>query len=162
MGVAKDLELKLASTTFGAWLAKSFSSRLDPFLFRLTRGRFTTLGPVVIPQLVLTTTGRKSGQPRDAQLVYTEIDDGIYIVASNFGGQKHPAWSHNLTANPEATVLIRGSAFEVVARQLSESEKQEKWDLLVANIPNYDVYKTRTERNFKVYQLVPKTPADKP
>lgn len=119
----------------------------------VNRGGATSAGPVVIPQLLLTTTGRKSGQPRIVQLAYTEIDGRLHLVASNFGGQKHPGWSYNLGANPSAEVQLGARKFPVAARQLNDEEKARVWGQLVANIPNYDIYKTRTDRNIKVYRL---------
>ena len=133
---------------------KATSAHIDPFLFRASGGRFTSIGPVVIPHVLLTTTGRKSGQQRDAQLVYTDIDDVVHIVASNFGGKSHPAWSYNLDANPRATMRLGSEPVDVTSELLSGAEKDEVWDRLVANIPNYDVYKTRTDRNIRVYRLV--------
>jgi deazaflavin-dependent oxidoreductase (nitroreductase family) len=146
--------LKVSSTRFGGVLMKATSAHVDPFLFRASGGRFTSIGPVVIPHVLLTTTGRKSGQHRDAQLVYTDIDGVVHIVASNFGGKSHPAWSYNLDASPQATMQLGSEPVDVTAELLSDAEKDEVWDRLVANIPNYDVYKTRTDRNIRVYRLV--------
>ena len=152
----KQLLLKISMTTLGTWIIKNLSSRIDPTIFRLTGGRLTSLGPVVVPQLLLTTTGRKSGQRRDAQLVYTDVDRVIYIVASNFGGESHPAWSYNLEANPNATIQLRGETIEIKAKRLSEKEKELVWERLVNNIPNYSLYRERTNRDIKVYRLAPR------
>ena len=134
---------------------KISSAHIDPFLFKATGGRFTSIGPSVIPQVLLTTTGRKSGQKREAQLVYTDIDGAVHIVASNFGGKTHPAWSHNLDADPNATMQITRERIPVRAKLLSNGEKDAVWERLVDNIPNYKVYKQRTNRNIKVYRLDP-------
>lgn len=142
-----------SASKFGSWFVKRFMEPIDPIIYRLTGGRATSAGPVVIPQLLLTTTGRKSGQPRIVQLAYTEIDGRLHLVASNFGGQKHPGWSYNLGANPSAEVQLGARKFPVAARQLNDEEKARVWGQLVANIPNYDIYKTRTDRNIKVYRL---------
>ena len=156
MGIMKRFELWLSMTAVGGWITKVISAQIDPFLFRLSGGRFTSIGPVVIPQLLLTTTGRKSGRPRNAQLVYTDVDGIAHIVASNFGGEHHPAWSYNLDANPSASMQLRGEKQEVTAEQLSEKQKNAIWDRLVDNIPNYAVYKERTGRNIKAYRLLPR------
>lgn len=74
MTFMKRFELWLSRTAFGVWMSKAFASRVDPVIFGLSGGRFTSMGPIVIPQLVLTTRGRKSGQERDAQLAYTDLD----------------------------------------------------------------------------------------
>lgn len=146
----------VSSTRFGAALMKVSSVHIDPFLFKATGGRFTSIGPPVIPQVLLTTTGRKSGQKREAQLVYTDIGGVVHVVASNFGGKSHPSWSFNLDADPNATMQIRKDPIPVRAELLSSEEKDAIWDRLVDNIPNYKVYKERTERNIKVYRLKPK------
>jgi len=155
MGTLKQFELWLSMTAFGTWATKTIASRIDPVIFRLTGGRLTSLGPVVIPQLLLTTTGRKSGQQRDAQLVYTDVDGVVHIVASNFGGERHPAWSHNLIAEPKASIQLGNQKTTVIAELLNDEEKESVWEQLVSNIPNYSAYKARTDRNIKVYRLIP-------
>jgi deazaflavin-dependent oxidoreductase (nitroreductase family) len=147
----------LSMTGFGTWMTKTISARIDPVIFRMSGGRFTSIGPAVIPQLILTTKGRKSGQERDAQLVYTDIDGIAHVVASNFGGERHPAWSYNLTAEPEAYIQLKDKKTAVIAELLSDEEKESVWDRLVSNIPNYSAYKERTDRNLKVYRLLPRT-----
>lgn len=134
---------------------KVSSAHIDPFLFKATGGRFTSIGPPVIPHVLLTTTGRKSGQKREAQLVYTDISGVVHIVASNFGGKTHPAWSHNLDADPNATMQITSERIPVKAKLLGDEEKGAVWERLVDNIPNYKVYKQRTNRDIKVYRLDP-------
>lgn len=151
----KRLIFGVSSTRFGAAVMKVSSVHIDPFIFKATGGRFTSIGPSVIPQLLLTTTGRKSGQKREAQLVYTDIEGVVHIVASNFGGKSHPAWSHNLDADPNATMQIKKDPIPVRAELLSDVEKDAVWDRLVDNIPNYKIYKQRTNRNIKVYRLQP-------
>ena len=151
----KRFELWVSQTAVGGWLTKNVAAKIDPFLYRISGGRFTSLGPVVIPQLLLTTTGRKSGQPRGVQLVYTDVQGTAHIVASNFGGERHPAWSYNLMAQPRATLLLNGDESEVIAEQLTDVEKESVWDQLVSNIPNYAQYRENTNRNIKVYRLVP-------
>jgi deazaflavin-dependent oxidoreductase (nitroreductase family) len=152
----KRFELWLAKTAFGAWMTKAFAARVDPVIFRLSGGRLTSMGPVLIPQLVLTTRGRKSGQERDAQLVYTDLAGVVYIVASNFGGERHPAWSYNLQADSQAFMQLRDEKIPVRAEQLSDEEKESVWERLCDNIPNYSAYRERTDRNIKVFRLSPR------
>lgn len=84
----------------GQWFTRRVATRLDPWLYRASGGRFTTsMGIVVNAPLV--TTGARSGQPREVQLTYFHDGADPILIASNFGGQKHPAWYHNLKANPE-------------------------------------------------------------
>lgn len=142
-----------SASPFGSWFMKRFMEPIDPVIYRMTGGRATSAGPIVIPQLLLTTTGRKSRQPRTVQLAYTDIAGGIHLVASNFGGQKHPGWSYNLSADPAAEIQLGANKFPVVAVLLSGEEKERVWGQLVANIPNYAIYKTRTDRDIKVYRM---------
>jgi len=89
-----------STTPVGRWLVINLAARLDPVLYKLTGGKLTTVGPQVIPQLVLTSTGRKSGQKRNVQLGFTADGPDYLIVASNLGGKSHPGWSYNLDAIP--------------------------------------------------------------
>jgi deazaflavin-dependent oxidoreductase (nitroreductase family) len=155
MNLWKSFVFGFSSTRVGAAVMKVSSVHIDPFLFKLSGGRFTSIGPPVIPQVLITTTGRKSGRQREAQLVYTDIDGVVHIVASNFGGNRHPAWSYNLDANPEATMQLKSEPIAVSAERLTDADKAQIWDRLVDNIPNYAVYRERTDRNIKVYRLVP-------
>ena len=152
----KRFQLWLSRTAFGVWMSKAFASRVDPMIFRLSGGRLTSMGPIVIPQLVLTTRGRKSGQDRDAQLAFTDLDGAAYVVASNFGGKSHPAWSYNLQADPLAFMQLREKRVPSLAQPLSDEEKEAVWGRLCENIPNYAAYKEQTDRNIKVYRLSPR------
>ena len=140
-------------TPVGRSIAKTFSARVDPLLYKASGGRFTSVGPQVIPQLVLTTTGRKSGKERTVQLGYAEDGDDLLVVASNFGGTNHPAWSYNLDANPQVKILLGAEKREVVASRLTDSEKAILWPKIADTIPQMKSYVKRTERNIKVYRL---------
>lgn len=145
-----------STTAVGRFIAIQLAARLDPILYRLTGGKLTTVGPQVIPQIVLTTIGRKSGKARSVQLGFTE-DEGTYlIVASNFGGEKHPGWSYNLDANPEAEVQVGPTQRAVTAELLSDAEKDRLWPRIAENIPQMKSYRVRTTRNIKVYRLRPR------
>ncbi len=140
-------------TPVGRWIASRFSARLDPILYRLSGGKITSVGPQVIPQLVLTTTGRKSGKQRSVQLGYTEDGDDVLVVASNFGGTNHPAWSYNLDANSQAKIQLGAETKDVVAQRLTDSEKAILWPKIADTIPQMKSYVKRTSRNIKVYRL---------
>jgi deazaflavin-dependent oxidoreductase (nitroreductase family) len=140
-------------TPLGRSLVRTVASRLDPVLYRMSGGRFTSVGPQVIPQLLLTTTGGKSGKARTVQLGYTEDGDDVLVVASNFGGANHPAWSYNLDANPKAKIQLGSKKTDVVATRLTDSEKAILWPTIVDTIPQMKSYAKRTKRNIKVYRL---------
>ena len=149
----RDFVNDFTVTPVGRWVAKTFAARVDPFLYKVSGGRFTSTGPLTIPQLTLTTIGRKSGKERTVQLGYTEDGADVLIVASNFGGTTHPAWSYNLDANPSAKMRFGADSKEVVATRLTDSEKAILWPKIAETIPQMKSYVKRTDRNIKVYRL---------
>lgn len=127
---------------------------MDRALNRLTKGRFV-LSQLLVPSLVLTTTGRTSGLPREAPLACVPADGGWYVVGSNFGREKHPAWTGNLLALPQASVTFEGTVTEVDARLLSPAEKADRWTSLTEAWPAYDDYVEVSGRDLRVFHLTP-------
>jgi deazaflavin-dependent oxidoreductase (nitroreductase family) len=103
--------------------------------------------------LVLTTTGRKSGEPRKFALIYDSRGDDLVVVASKGGAPDHPGWYENLLAHPDASVQVRGERFDVRARTAEGGEREELWRLMNRSWPNYDTYATRTDREIPVVVL---------
>jgi len=131
---------------------------LDKALHRLTGGR-VILSRMLVPSLLLTTTGRKSGQPRETPLACVPDDDGgWWVVGSNFGQQSHPEWTGNLIATPTATVSYGKATTAVRADLLDDEQKAAVWPRLTAVWPAYDDYVESSGRNIRVFHLVP-TPA---
>ncbi len=128
---------------------------VDRVLQRVSRGRIGGIGPSVFPELLLTTTGRTSGLPRQVPLLYARDGDTLVVVASNWGQQHHPAWSGNLLAHPAATVEIRGKERPVTARLASPQEKSRVWPLVLQVWPAYDTYAERSGRDLRVFLLEP-------
>ncbi|MEY2569948.1 MAG: hypothetical protein QOE63_298 [Acidimicrobiaceae bacterium] len=138
-----------------AKLGPQFAPHMDRVVHRLTGGRYTAT-QLVVPSLVLTTVGRKSGEPRPATLATLVERGGTFlVVASNFGKEHHPAWSGNLLANPEATVSHRGQDHAVVAHLLGPEEKHAVWPKLIATWPAFDTYTDRSGRDLRVFRLTP-------
>jgi deazaflavin-dependent oxidoreductase (nitroreductase family) len=128
---------------------------IDRFLHRISGGRII-MSRGMLPSLVLTTTGAKSGQKRTTPLA-TKPEDGYwYVVGSNFGRDTHPAWTANLIANPDAEVSFDARSTPVRAHLLDEAEKAEAWPRLVTFWPNYDVYTERSGRDLRVFRLEPR------
>jgi deazaflavin-dependent oxidoreductase (nitroreductase family) len=144
---------RFSTTKAGSWVARTVASRIDPWIYRATRGRFTSTGVPTIPQLILTTTGRKSGVARDVQLGYAVEGGDFLVVGSNFGQAHHPAWALNLAANPLATVTVDGNRVAVRAERLSHDDKERVWPRLVSVVPQFTVYVTRTDRDIRVFRL---------
>jgi deazaflavin-dependent oxidoreductase (nitroreductase family) len=126
---------------------------LDQFIQSRSKGRLTILGTQVLPQLLLTTTGRVSGQPRTVGLLYARQDGGYVVVASNWGQARHPAWSANLLAEPRASVEIGGRAIPVVAELLDGAERERVWTVVTEVWPAYDTYADRSGRTLRVFLL---------
>jgi deazaflavin-dependent oxidoreductase (nitroreductase family) len=110
-----------------------------------------------VTTLLLTTTGRRSGEPRTNALIFTSDGEDLVVVASKGGAPHHPQWFLNLQADPRAQVQVRDRVFDVVARVADESEKPRLWSLVTAQWPNYDVYQERTSRPIPVVVLSPVT-----
>ncbi|WP_424531357.1 nitroreductase family deazaflavin-dependent oxidoreductase [Sphaerisporangium viridialbum] len=103
--------------------------------------------------LLLTTTGRNSGQPRTNPLIYQKHGDDYVVVASKGGDPKSPDWYHNLVANPDVEVQVEGDKFRARARTAAPEEKPEVWRLMTATWPQYDEYQTKTDREIPVVIL---------
>jgi deazaflavin-dependent oxidoreductase (nitroreductase family) len=103
--------------------------------------------------LLLTTTGRKSGEERTTPLIYGKAGDDFAIVASKGGSDAPPAWYLNLEANPEVEVQVKADRFKAHARTASADEKPELWKTMVGEWPAYDDYQEKTEREIPVVVL---------
>jgi deazaflavin-dependent oxidoreductase (nitroreductase family) len=106
--------------------------------------------------LLLTTTGRKTGQPRTQPLIFASDGDDYLVVASMGGAPKHPSWYLNLVANPDAEVQVKGDIIPVRAHTATDEEKPRLWKIVTEQWPNYDVYQTRTDRQIPVVVLSPR------
>ena len=123
--------------------------KLDPILMRLSGGRLG-LG-LVLPTALLETRGARTGQLRRNGVIYFHDDNRVTIVASKLGLPEHPAWFHNLRANPD--VRLRGQRFraEVVT---DEVERARLWELAEGVFPGYRAYRTRAARASREIPIV--------
>jgi proline iminopeptidase len=103
--------------------------------------------------LLLTTTGRKSGDPTTAPLIFGLDGENPVIVASKGGAPEHPGWYKNLVKNPEAEVQIKGDVFRVRARDAEGEERDRLWELMNGHWPDYAEYQTKTDRQIPVVVL---------
>ncbi|RMD83662.1 MAG: nitroreductase family deazaflavin-dependent oxidoreductase [Candidatus Dadabacteria bacterium] len=131
-------------------------SRANTWLYRVSGGRLGGRWLRGAPVMLLTTIGRKSGQPRTVPLLYLRDGENIVCVASKGGMSKHPLWYLNLEANPDCEVQIGRQRLPMRARRASDAEKAELWPRLVAMYPDYEDYQARTERNIPVVILSPR------
>lgn len=137
-----------------AQTAQKMLTKVHAAIYRTTGGKVA--GRIFkSPVLLLTTTGRKTGEERTTPLLYLADGANIIVVASNGGAPKHPAWLLNLRANPEATVEIGGHKLRVRAREAGPKEKERLWPKLVEMYGSYEDYRRRTEREIPVVLLKP-------
>ncbi len=103
--------------------------------------------------LLLTTTGRRTGQPRTVPLLTVEDGDDLVVVASHGGLDEPPAWWLNLAAHPDAVVETAGRRFTVLAETVDDDRYAELWQRLVRAFPGYQDYRRRTDREMPIAVL---------
>lgn len=106
--------------------------------------------------LLLTTTGRNSGEPRTTPLIHRADGDGWVVIASNGGAADHPAWFQNLQASPEATVEVKADTIPVTATVAEGDERARLWSAMTEEWPAYDDYAQKTDREIPVVVLTPR------
>lgn len=142
-----------ASSRLGSRVIRSLVP-VDRRLLRATKGKYTLFGPGSMPELLLTTIGRKSGKQRVSPLSYVRDDDRALVLGSNFGQESHPAWSGNLLAEPQASVTMGGTEIPVTASLLTGDERDRGLQKFLA-YPMYRSYLSRTDRELRLFALSP-------
>ncbi|MGW2637447.1 nitroreductase family deazaflavin-dependent oxidoreductase [Streptomyces sp. NPDC001348] len=150
--VGVRLVQKVSSTRGFAKAAPHVIPALDRAVHRLTRGR-VLLSAQMLPGVVLTSTGARSGLPRRTPLACMPREDGWLLVGSNFGRTAHPAWTANLLAHPDASISWKGEDIPVEARLLEGEERAEAWRTLLEFWPPYATYQARVTREIRVFRL---------
>lgn len=156
-GVFGRIYAALANTRLGRFMSVHIVWRLDPYLMRATGGRLG-LG-LVMPTALLETRGAKSGARRRNVVIYFHDGDRVTIVASKLGLPSHPAWFHNLQADPEVTFGGIPMRATVVG---DEAERRRLWALADRVFAPYATYRreaAKANRAIPIVQLVPREPA---
>ena len=108
---------------------------------------------MTVPALLLTTTGRSSGQERTTPLIFRADGERWVVVASKGGAPDHPDWYKNLEAAPEATIQVKAERIPVRAHVAEGSERDRLWKLMNEAWPAYDSYQEKTDRLIPVVVL---------
>jgi deazaflavin-dependent oxidoreductase (nitroreductase family) len=146
---------RLSSTKIGEWVSVNISWRLDPLLLRVTRGRFSSTGPLAAA--LLESRGARTGLPRQNATLYFHDGETVTIVASKRGWSSHPAWYYNLRVHPDA-VIFGGLPFRAVLVD-DETELERLWALADRVFPEYASYRWRAAaagRRIPIFQLRPR------
>jgi deazaflavin-dependent oxidoreductase (nitroreductase family) len=106
--------------------------------------------------LLLTTRGRKTGKLHRTALIYGRDGDAYVVVGSNAGSRRHPAWYHNLSANPDVYVQVKSEVFPARARTATGEERARLWKMMSTIWPYYEGYQRKTKREIPVVVLEPR------
>ena len=128
---------------------------IEDFLGAVSGDRLQ-LSALLVPSLVLHTTGAKTGAARASRLMYTPDGRGRAIVAgTSFARARHPAWTYNLIRHPRAAIDVRGRRLAVVASLLDRGERERAWQLIERQWPGYRAYERSSGRTVRLFLLRP-------
>lgn len=147
-----QLGVAASSSAIGGWLYHAVCRPIDTVLIPLSRGRFS-MGPPG-QTVLLTTTGRKSGKPRKASLAFMWEGDDLVVIASKGGADHHPAWYHNVLADPRVVTQTRAGIEDRLAREALGEERDKLFERMATAWPNFAAYQDRaTNRKIPVVVL---------
>jgi F420H(2)-dependent quinone reductase len=130
-------------------------TRLHPPVYRLTGGRWLVGRNLGVLNVIVVTTGRRTGKRREVPLYAFEDGARLVVVGSRAGDDREPAWVANLRAHPDARVLVGREERAVRARETSGPERDRLWSLAARGYPGYELYATWTRRRIPVIALEP-------
>ncbi|MFC8365808.1 nitroreductase/quinone reductase family protein [Streptomyces griseorubiginosus] len=153
--IGERIVQKVSSTRGFAKVAPHVIPALDRAVHRLTRGK-VLLSAQMLPGVILTSTGARSGLPRRTPLACMpeEKDRTWILIGSNFGRDTHPAWTANLVAHPDAEISWKGADIPVRATLLTGEERAAVWKTALAFWPPYATYQARVEREIRLFRIV--------
>jgi deazaflavin-dependent oxidoreductase (nitroreductase family) len=129
---------------------------LESLLRFATNGRIGVLDLAGLPNVQIVIPGRKTGLARRATVQYVPSGEGLIVVGSNWGRERHPSWSANLKATERVTVRRRGHRFTAKVRLLTGEERDKAWATVLADWPNYQIAQDRAGgRQFRLFLLTP-------
>lgn len=137
------------------WFLVNIGNRIDPVMMRATGGRVrsTLSGPTVL----LTHTGATSGERRSTPLAYFTDGADVILIASRGGHRNHPAWYHNVLANPEVELWTKGGGGRYRAQEAEGAERERLWKLATSFYPGFASYQERAgDRRIPVVVCTPR------
>lgn len=148
---------RVAASGPGSWLFARVLHRIDKPVYRLTRGRATFASLLAgLPIVMLTTTGARSGRRRTVPLLGLPTEDGMAVIASNFGQRNHPAWYFNLRADPTGEFSVNGTTRPFRAVEADDAQRARIWEQGLAVYPGWSQYERRAaHRHIAVFLLRP-------
>ena len=148
---------RFAASGPGSALLSRMLDRLDRLTFRVTKGRHLASSLLsALPVAMVTTLGARSGQRRTVPLLAMPTDDGLAIIGSNYGKPKHPAWRHNLRANPDGEVDVEGRRWAFRAVEVDDERRDRIWQEALRTYPGFTTYAKRAApRRISVFILEP-------
>ncbi|MGI5195878.1 nitroreductase family deazaflavin-dependent oxidoreductase [Streptomyces sp. CA-288835] len=145
---------RVSSTRTFARVAPRLIPAMDRAVHRLTRGK-VLLSAQLLPGVILTARGARSGLPRRTPLACMPEEGGTWIlIGSNFGRTDHPAWTANLLAHPDAEINWKGRDIPVTAQLLQGEDRDTVWKALLDFWPPYATYQARVAREIRIFRLV--------
>jgi deazaflavin-dependent oxidoreductase (nitroreductase family) len=151
--VVRSIVAPLTHTRLFRWIAPILLPPVERLLKRVSGGRVQLSG-LLVPSLELHSIGAKSGVERHTLLMYTPDGHGSAIVAgTSFARAGHPAWTYNLSANPDAAISVRGHRTNVHARRLTPDEVDSAWKIIERQWPGYRGYERDSGRTIRLFLL---------
>jgi deazaflavin-dependent oxidoreductase (nitroreductase family) len=148
---------RVARSRGGQVLGKKVARKTDPWLQRITKGK-VSWGMFNVPSATLKTTGAKSGQLRQNQVAYFNDGSDVILVASNYGGDRHPNWYYNLVAHPDCEL---GDEYFHATEITDPAEHSRLYGMAERYYPGFTDYKAKTAkigRTIPVFRLTPISP----
>ena len=136
---------RFVNAPYGDFFFK-WMSRVNTFMYRRSGGEGFGSNFQGIPVALLTTTGRKSGEPRISPLYFHRDGNVVVVAASKGGSDKNPMWYLNLKADPKVKVQIKKEVLDLTARDATDEERTKYWPKLVEMYPTYEDYQSWTDR----------------
>jgi deazaflavin-dependent oxidoreductase (nitroreductase family) len=136
------------------WYLVNIGNKVDPLLMKVSGGRLKST--ITAPTVLLTHTGAKSGKKRSTPLSYFTDGESVVLIASRGGHREHPAWYHNVTANPEVQLWTKGGGGRYRAKEAKGNQRERLWKLASSFYPGFARYQERAgERRIPVIVCSP-------